>query len=139
MQCWACGQPARGFGHLDLRHPLADPRRYPHRWVFCSRRCQDAFHQRYDTRRRHAPASIEELVPVTLPLSPSAQRACLRALGSTAERIGFAVPLAQYTRTQALQVIDAVIHAYERDQVSQSRVIGGLPPLDDVEASDTPF
>lgn len=75
---------------------------------------------------------------MTLPLSPSAQRACLRALGSTAERIGFAVPLAQYTRTQALQVIDAVIRAYERDQVSQSRVIGGLPPLDNFEDSDIP-
>ena len=76
---------------------------------------------------------------MTLPLSPSTQRACLRALGSTAERIGFAVPLAQYTHMQALQVIDAVVHAYERDQVARSRAIGGLPPLDDVEASDTPF
>ena len=139
MRCWACGQPARGFGHLDLRHPPANPRRYPHRWAFCSRRCQDAFHQLYDTRRRQQPASIEELIPVILPLSPDAQRACLRALGSTAERVGFAVPLAQYSQTQAQQVIDAVIHAYERHQQSQSRALSGLPPLDDFEDSDIPF
>ena len=33
-----------------------------------------------------------------------------------AEDVGFAVPLAQYSQTQALHVIDAVIHAYERQQ-----------------------
>ncbi len=76
---------------------------------------------------------------MTLPLSPDAQRACLRALGSTAERIGFAVPLAQYSQTQALHVIDAVIHAYERQQQQQSRAMRGLPPLDDFEDDDIPF
>jgi hypothetical protein len=139
MRCWACGQQARGFRHLDLTRAPADPRRYPHRWAFCSRRCQDAFHQLYDSRRRHEPASLEELAPVTLPLSPDAQRACLRALGNAADAVGFAVPLAQYSQTQALRVIDAVIHAYERQQHQQSRAVRGLPPLDDFEDDDIPF
>ena len=84
-------------------------------------------------------AALEELVPVTLPLSPDAQRACLRALGSAADAVGFAVPLAQYSQAQALHVIDAVIHAYERQLQHQSRASRGLPPLDDFEDSDIPF
>jgi hypothetical protein len=76
---------------------------------------------------------------VTLPLSPDAQRACLLALGNAADAVGFAVPLAQYSQTQALHVIDAVIHAYERQQHQHSRALRGLPPLDDFEDSEIPF
>jgi hypothetical protein len=82
---------------------------------------------------------IEELVPVISPLSPDAQRACLRALGSAADAVGFDVPLAQYTQAQALHVIDAVIRAHERQQVQQSRALRGLPPLDDFEDLEVPF
>ena len=32
---------------MDARHTIADPRRYPIDWVFCSRRCQNAFHNFY--------------------------------------------------------------------------------------------
>jgi hypothetical protein len=76
---------------------------------------------------------------VTLPLSPDAQRACLRALGATAEHIGFDRPLAQYTQAQALHVIDAVIHAYERHLQDASRAVQGLPPLDGFEDDTIPF
>ena len=76
---------------------------------------------------------------MTLPLSPDAQRACLRALGSAADAVGFAVPLAQYSQAQALHVIDAVIHAYERQQHQHSRALRGLPLLDDFEDDDIPF
>jgi hypothetical protein len=76
---------------------------------------------------------------VTLPLSPDAQRACLLALGNAADAVGFAVPLAQYSQAQALQVIDAVIRAHERQQVQQSRALRGLPPLDDFEDLEVPF
>ena len=76
---------------------------------------------------------------MTLPLSPDAQRACLLALGNAADAVGFAVPLAQYSQQQALHVIDAVIHAYERQQHQHSRALRGLPPLDDFEDSEIPF
>lgn len=46
-KCWVCSRQARGFGHMDGRFRIADPRRYPLDWVFCSRRCQDAFHRLY--------------------------------------------------------------------------------------------
>lgn len=112
--CWGCGRPARGFGHLDLRRRIADPRRTPYRWAFCSTTCQDAFHQLYATRARTNPGAVEELLPVPHPLSHEAQRACLSALAQVAERVGFDVPLAQYSQVQATEVIEAVTMAYEK-------------------------
>ena len=47
MKCWVCKRQARGFGHTDNRHGVGDPRRYPIDWVFCSQRCQTAFHAMY--------------------------------------------------------------------------------------------
>lgn len=114
MNCWGCGRPARGLGHLDLRRRLSDPRRIPYRWAFCSTLCQDAFHKLYMTRVRTDPGAVEELLPVTHPLSHEAQRACLQALARIADRIGFDVPLAQYSQVQATEVIEAVTMAYER-------------------------
>ena len=49
-KCWVCKRQARGFGHSDGRFKIADPRRYPLDWVFCSRRCQDIFHTLYGRR-----------------------------------------------------------------------------------------
>lgn len=112
--CWGCGRPARGFGHLDLRRRISDPRRAPYRWAFCSTTCQNAFHQLYDTRYRSDPDSVEDLLPVPHPLSQQTQRACLQALANVADRIGFDVPLAQYSQIQATQVIEAVTLAYEK-------------------------
>ena len=43
-KCWVCKRQARGFGHSDGRFKIAEPRRYPLDWEFCSRRCQDIFH-----------------------------------------------------------------------------------------------
>jgi len=47
MKCWVCKRQARGFGHTDNRHGVGHPRRYPIDWVFCSQRCQNAFHALY--------------------------------------------------------------------------------------------
>lgn len=49
MKCWICKRQARGYGFTDGRYEAADPRRYPMDWVFCSRRCQDAFAAMYWT------------------------------------------------------------------------------------------
>jgi hypothetical protein len=54
MKCWVCKRQARGFGHTDNRHQ-GDPRRYPIDWVFCSRRCQDAFHALYGNWKNARP------------------------------------------------------------------------------------
>lgn len=52
MKCWVCKRQARGYGHTDGRFKTADPRRYVLDWVFCSRRCQDAFHGLYGNWQR---------------------------------------------------------------------------------------
>ena len=139
--CWGCGRPARGFGHLDLRRRISDPRRTPYRWAFCSTTCQNAFHQLYDTRCRTDPASIEELLPVTHPLTHETQRACLKALASVADRVGFDVPLAQYNQAQATDVSEAVTQAYEATirNASNPRGYKVTPPLDGFEDDTIPF
>ncbi|WP_408951456.1 DUF6511 domain-containing protein [Lysobacter sp. Hz 25] len=118
--CWGCGRAARGLGHLDVRRRIGDPRRAPYRWAFCTTTCQDAFHQLYDTRRRSDPAALEDLLPVTHPLSHDVQRACIQAFASVVDGIGYDVPLGHYNQTQATQVIEAITQAYEVSIRSQS-------------------
>ncbi|WP_408951581.1 DUF6511 domain-containing protein [Lysobacter sp. Hz 25] len=139
--CWACGKPARGFGHLDLRRRIGDPRRTPYRWAFCSMVCQNAFHQLYDTRRRNDPASIEELLPVTHPFTQEAQHACLKALASVAGRIGFDTPLGHYNQAQATEVIESITQAYEASIRTQTQAgaYKVAPPLDGFENDSIPF
>jgi len=47
MKCWVCSRQARGYGHTDTRHRTGQAQRYPLDWVFCSERCQKAFHAMY--------------------------------------------------------------------------------------------
>ncbi|WP_148649855.1 DUF6511 domain-containing protein [Lysobacter antibioticus] len=122
---------------MDLRYRASDPRCTPYRWAFCSNTCQNAFHQLYDTRRRSNPASIEDLLPVTHPLSPEAQRACLRALASVAGRIGFATPLGHYNQAQATEVVETITQAYEAS--IRAKVNPFSRPLDGFEDEDIPF
>ena len=62
MKCWVCSRQARGFGHSDGRFRIADPRRYPLDWVFCSRRCQDIFHRLYGSWLASDPSKQEALM-----------------------------------------------------------------------------
>ncbi|MGO1069676.1 DUF6511 domain-containing protein [Lysobacter sp. CA199] len=126
---------------MDLRRRIGDPRRTPYRWAFCSITCQNAFHQLYDTRCRSDPASIEELLPVTHPLTHEAQRACLKALTVVAEHIGFDTPLGQYNQAQATEVIEAITRAYETSIRAQSNPVGHklAPPYDGFEDDTIPF
>ena len=52
MKCWICNRQTRGYGHTDGRFKPTDPRHYVLDWVFCSRRCQNAFHQMYSNWAR---------------------------------------------------------------------------------------
>lgn len=114
MKCWICKRQARGFGFTDGRHPAADPRRYPLDWVFCSRRCQGAFAAMYGNwtagRRQEAVMSATEI-------ESAARRACLKAFGQAAERIGFDQPLGAYSEVEALAVIDAIVTRYSEAMV----------------------
>ena len=132
MKCWVCNREARGYGHTDLRFGMADPRRYPLDWAFCSRRCQDAFHRFY---HQHVAAQRrgEEVTMIDASaVEQAAMRSCLKAFGSAAEAIGFDRPLGAYSEAEALQVIDAIVTCYTEAMVAQHEAtvtspVRGLP------------
>ena len=90
MKCWVCKRQARGYGHSDLRHPVGDARRYPIDWVFCSRRCQQAFHALYGQwlrvqEGRTPKTEVAMIDPSDVELA--AMRTCLKAFGAAAGEI----------------------------------------------------
>ena len=120
MKCWVCKRQARGFGHTDLRHPVGDARRYPIDWVFCSRRCQEAFHALYGQwlrvqEGRSPKTEVAMIDPSYVELA--AMKKCLKAFGEVAGEIGFAKPLGEYSEAEALQVIDAIVTCYTEAMV----------------------
>lgn len=120
MKCWVCTRQARGLGHTDPRYGVGDPRRYPIDWVFCSRRCQDAFHALCGRALEDADGTVD--IREAAMLDPSdvelaAMRGCLRPFGEAAGEIGFDKPLGAYTEAEALRVIDAIVTGYTQAMV----------------------
>ena len=108
-KCWVCSRQARGLGHTDNRHPIGDAKRYPLDWVFCSRRCQDIFHQMYGRWVDAQKFGQEvEMIDAT-DIERSAMRSCLRAFGEVVGDIGFDKPLGAYSEKEALQVIESIV------------------------------
>ncbi|WP_131111609.1 DUF6511 domain-containing protein [Sulfuricystis thermophila] len=131
MKCWICKRQARGYGHADLRHPVGDARRYPMDWVFCSRRCQQAFHALYGQWRRVQEGHIDKREVAMIDPSEverAAMRACLKAFGEAAEAIGFDKPLGAYSEAEALQVIDAIVTGYTEAMVAHHEA-SKYPPV----------
>ncbi|GAA4331951.1 hypothetical protein GCM10023165_06400 [Variovorax defluvii] len=143
MKCWVCKRQARGFGHTDNRHCVGDPRRYPIDWVFCSRRCQEAFHALYGNwlRVREGRADIKGVAMI----DPSdaelaAMKKCLKAFGEAAGEIGFTKPLGDYAEAEAMQVIDAIVTCYteamvEHHETTKFPPVRGMAPASDPMAS----
>ena len=121
VKCWVCSRQAKGFGCTDSRHRIADPRRYPIDWVFCSRRCQDAFHALYGTWTRALNSGLppEAAMVDATPLEKAAMRMCLKFFGEAASAIGFDKPLGAYSEAEALSVIEAIVTAYTDEMAAQ--------------------
>jgi hypothetical protein len=120
VKCWVCQRQARGYGHTDNRHGIGDPRRYPIDWVFCSRRCQQAFHALYGNWLRAKEGRIDKTEVVMIDPSEvelAAMKKCLKAFGAAAEDIGFDKPLSAYSEAEALRVIDAIVTRYTQAMV----------------------
>jgi hypothetical protein len=149
-KCWICSRQARGFGHSDGRFRIADPRRYPTDWAFCSRRCQDIFHALYGDWTQaldHGVPPEAAMVDAT-PLEQAAMRMCLRFFGEAASVIGFDKPLGAYSEAEALSVIEAIVTAYvdemaaqhERSKYPPVRTPGATPVGDPMRHPDAgPF
>ncbi|MBT2748257.1 DUF6511 domain-containing protein [Lysobacter sp. ISL-50] len=78
---------------------------------------------------------------MTHPLTHDAQRACLKALTTVAESIGFDVPLNHYSQAQAIEVIESITQAYESSIRGQSNPAAYKValPLDGFENDSIPF
>ena len=145
MKCWVCHRQARGFGHAECRISTGRSQRYPIDWVFCSRRCQDAFHRLYGNwckALEAAPMGKEGVMRNLTDIEASAMRTCLKAFGSAADAIGFAKPLGEYSEAEALQVIDAIVTQFtdamtEHHEASKYPPVRGMPAVADPMA--TPF
>jgi len=128
MKCWVCKRQARGFGHLDGRFKIADPRRYPLDWVFCSRRCQDAFHKLYGNWVDAKQYGKEVVMIDPSEMEIASMRQCLKAFGEAAGEIGFEKPLGTYSEKEALRVIEAIVTCYT-DAMVGAHEATKFPPM----------
>ena len=139
MKCWVCSRQARGYGHTDNRHGIGNPWRYPIDWVFCSHRCQEAFHAMYGNWLRVKEGRINKTEVAMIDPSDvelAAMRQCLKAFGEAAGEIGFAKPLGDYAETEALRVIDAIVTCYTdamaaHHEATKFPPVRGMPPTPD--------
>ena len=141
MKCWVCKRQARGYGHTDNRHGVGDPRRYPLDWVFCSRRCQDAFHALYGNWQRAKEGRIEKTEVAMINPSDverAAMRQCLKAFGEAAGEIGFDKPLGDYSESEALRVIDAIVTCWSEAMVAHHEATK-FPPVRGLPATPDPL
>ena len=139
MKCWVCKRQARGFGHTDNQHGVANPRRYPIDWVFCSQRCQNAFHTMYGNwlKAKDEPGKRREVVMIDpSDIEIASMKKCLKAFGEAAGEIGFTKPLGDYSEAEALRVIDAIVTRYteamvEHHEATKFPPVRGMPPTPD--------
>ncbi len=105
MKCAVCHRKAKWFGWSNPRVRRSDPSRYNDKWVFCSRRCQEAFSTLMNkTEGQMIDPSDMEI---------SAMQSCLGPLGEYVGSIGMQRPLADYTREEVLTLIDVVVTKYQ--------------------------
>lgn len=118
MKCAICSRQARGYGWFNARLPRHDPARCSHRWVFCSRRCQNAFCRLMDkTEGRMVDPTELEL---------AAMRACLGPLGECVAAIGMDRPLADCSRDEVLALIEVVVDAYQAHMLQEHERLAAL-------------
>jgi hypothetical protein len=143
VKCWVCSRQARGYGHTDNRHGIGNPKRYPIDWVFCSMRCQDAFHAMYGNwvRLKDDVVNAKGVAMVNLTeVEQNAMVKCLKAFGEAAGAIGFTKPLGDYSESEALAVIDAIVSCFtqamvEHHEQSKYPPVRGLPEVADPMAN----
>lgn len=148
MKCWICSREARGFGITDTRYSIADYRRYPVDWVFCSKRCQDAFHRFYNVFIEAEDSGKEPPMIDASKNEKAALLRCLKAFGEAAGGIGFDKPLGLYSEVEALMVCDAIVSCFVDAMAKQHAstafpAVRGLPnvvqdPFADLK-SDLPW
>jgi len=116
------------LGHLDTRFQIADPRRYPLDWVFCSQRCQDAFHKLYGLWVDASQFGQEIAMIDPSEMEIATLKSCLKPFGEAAGAIGFDKPLGAYSESEALQVIEAIVTCWTEAMVMHHEA-AKYPPI----------
>ena len=111
MTCAVCSRQAKGFGWSDSRLPRGERDPAADRRVFCSMRCQSAF-SRLMERTEGTMVDPSEM-------EKAAMRACLVPLGEYVGSIGMERALAQYTRDEALTLVEVVVSAYQDHMLAE--------------------
>lgn len=111
MKCAVCARQAKGYGWFNAGLKRSDPGRYSDQWVFCSRRCQNAFSTLMNKTEGQMidPSEMET----------TAMSACLQPLGEFVSGIGMDRPLASYSRMEVLTLIDVVVTAYQGQMTAE--------------------
>ncbi len=111
MKCAVCHRTARGYGWFNPRVPRSNPARHNDKWVFCSRRCQDAF------CKLMTKTEGQMIDPSDMEIA--AMQSCLGPLGEYVGSIGMHRPLADYSREEVLTLIDVVVTAYQHRMIEE--------------------
>lgn len=141
MKCWVCKRQARGLRHADTRLGAGNPRSYPIDWVFCAQRCQDIFHTMYGNWQRvlDGRISLKEVAMIDpTDIELASMRKCLKAFGEAAGEIGFNKPLGDYSETEALQVIDAIVTCWT-DAMQEHHEQTKYPPVRGMQPAPDPM
>jgi hypothetical protein len=111
LKCAVCARQAKGYGWFNPHLKRSDPARYSDHWVFCSRRCQNAFSTLMNKTQGHMinPSDMES----------TAMGACLQPLGEFVGMIGMDRPLASYSRMEVLSLIEVVVTAYQGQMTAE--------------------
>jgi len=111
VKCAVCSRKAKGFGWFNASIKRGDLNRYSDKWVFCSRRCQNAFSTLMNkTEGQMIDPSEMEM---------AAMGCCLSPLGEFVGAIGMDRPLASYSREEVMTLIDVVVTAYQEHMTSE--------------------
>lgn len=109
MRCHICYRQAKGLLYAPERAPRAA-------WLhFCSCRCQRAWSAIADQFRR-----IRE-VPVVDPtdMEKAAMQSALKPLGECVALLGLQRPPADWSRNDALRLIEVVVDAFQAEMIEQ--------------------
>lgn len=138
MKCWVCSKQARGYVHSDTRKKVGTPGRYPIDWAFCSKKCQDIFHQMYGSWNKEGNPGDDikdAYMSEFFKAEQEATRECLKAFGSAAGDVGFTKPLGDYSEAEAMQVIQAIVACYTEAMAAHHEAT----KVHTARASDDPF
>lgn len=109
MRCHICYRQAKGFLYAPDRTPRAT-------WLhFCSRRCQQAWGAIAEQFRRIREGPVVDPTDI----EKAAMQSALKPLGECVALFGMQRPPADWSREDALRLIEVVVDAYQAEMIEQ--------------------